>query len=166
MVNLSAEKRQFFLVLHSTSMDTNLKMFYTRKSHRKDTFLLRTTECADRKRQIEKWWSTAKKIRPAFRKAVTLRKSMASEFLIADPTFCVGLSWMLVRLCLIMILNTFCFVMQFFLKINICFWNDRTTPMRTEVSPSLVDGLQELCRMMVVLCLIITNTSCFAVFLV
>ena len=54
----------------------------------------------------------------------------------------------------------------FFYSINICFWNDRTTPMRTEVSPSLVDGLQELCRMMVVLCLIIMNTSCFVVFLV
>ena len=47
-----------------------------------------------------------------FRIEVTLHKSMASEFLIAWSTFCAGISCMLVRLCLIMILNTFCFFMQ------------------------------------------------------
>ena len=47
-----------------------------------------------------------------FRIEVTLHKSMASEFLIAWSTFCAGISCMLVRLCLIMILNTFCFIMQ------------------------------------------------------
>ncbi len=65
-----------------------------------------------------KWWWTAKKCGPSFWKEVTLHKSMASEFLSADPTFCAKISCMLVRLCLIMILNTFCFIMPYFVLLH------------------------------------------------
>ena len=76
-----------------------------------DEFLLRTTECADRKRKIENGGQLQKNVGPPSGEQCLFAID-GSEFLVAWPTFCAGLSGMLLRLCLIPILNTFRFIMQ------------------------------------------------------